>query len=150
MLVLSRQRNEKIVICLPKGVLITITVVDIRGIKARLGFTAPPDIPIHRKEVYEALLAENPDTPVCSLAKQESEGGMLVLSRERDPEVVMVLPDGTLITITVVDIRGEKVRIGTDAPKELPVHRYEIWEAIQREEAQRRVAETPGTQGSVG
>ena len=55
MLVLSRQRNETIVI----GDDIEITVVDIRGDKVRLGITAPTHIPVHRKEVYEAIQREN-------------------------------------------------------------------------------------------
>src|SRR2546430_2555487 len=55
MLVLSRQRDETIMI----GDEIEITVVDIRGDKVRLGITAPTRIPVHRKEVYEAIRAEN-------------------------------------------------------------------------------------------
>ena len=55
MLVLSRQRDESIKI----GDDIEITVVDIRGEKVRLGITAPPHIPVHRKEVYEAIKREN-------------------------------------------------------------------------------------------
>ena len=55
MLVLSRQKNQTIMI----GDKIEITVVDIRGEKVRLGITAPPEIPVHRKEVYEAIQAEN-------------------------------------------------------------------------------------------
>jgi len=55
MLVLSRQRDETIVI----GDDIQITVVDIRGDKVRLGITAPTSIPVHRKEVYEAIQREN-------------------------------------------------------------------------------------------
>ena len=55
MLVLSRQRDESIMI----GDDIEITVVDIRGDKVRLGITAPTRIPAHRKEVYEAIKAEN-------------------------------------------------------------------------------------------
>lgn len=55
MLVLSRQRDETIVI----GDEIEITVVDIRGDKVRLGITAPAHIPVHRKEVYEAIQREN-------------------------------------------------------------------------------------------
>jgi len=55
MLVLSRQRDETIVI----GDDIEIKVVDIRGDKVRLGITAPPHIPVHRKEVYEAIQREN-------------------------------------------------------------------------------------------
>lgn len=55
MLVLSRQRDETIMI----GDDIEITVVDIRGDKVRLGITAPTSIPVHRKEVYEAIQREN-------------------------------------------------------------------------------------------
>ena len=55
MLVLSRQRDETIMI----GDDIEITIVDIRGDKVRLGITAPATIPVHRKEVYEAIQREN-------------------------------------------------------------------------------------------
>lgn len=55
MLVLSRQRDETIII----GDDIEITVVDIRGDKVRLGITAPTRIAVHRKEVYEAIKSEN-------------------------------------------------------------------------------------------
>lgn len=54
---------------------------------------------------------------------------MLVLSRQRD-EIIMI---GDNIEITIVDIRGDKVRLGISAPKEIPVHRKEVWESIQRE-----------------
>lgn len=55
MLVLSRQRDETIMI----GDDVEITVVDIRGDKVRLGITAPRQIQVHRKEVYEAIKREN-------------------------------------------------------------------------------------------
>ena len=55
MLVLSRQRDQTIMI----GDDIEITVVDIRGDKVRLGITAPKSVPVHRKEVYEAIKKEN-------------------------------------------------------------------------------------------
>ncbi|MGC9261200.1 MAG: carbon storage regulator CsrA [Phycisphaerae bacterium] len=51
MLVLSRQRDESIMI----GDNIEITIVDVRGDKVRLGITAPNTVPVHRKEVYETL-----------------------------------------------------------------------------------------------
>ncbi|MFK7960263.1 MAG: carbon storage regulator CsrA [Phycisphaerales bacterium] len=54
---------------------------------------------------------------------------MLVLSRHRD-ETVMI---GDEIELTVVDIRGDKVRIGIKAPTRVPVHRKEVYEAIRRE-----------------
>ena len=54
---------------------------------------------------------------------------MLVLSRTRD-ETIMIGDD---IQITIVDIRGDKVRIGINAPSHIAVHRREVYEAIQRE-----------------
>lgn len=57
------------------------------------------------------------------------EPGMLVLSRQRDETIII----GDNIEITVVDIRGDKVRLGVSAPKEISVHRKEVYEAIRRE-----------------
>lgn len=54
---------------------------------------------------------------------------MLVLSRNRD-ECIMI---GDNIVVTVVDVRGDKVRLGIQAPSEVPVHRQEVHEAIARE-----------------
>ncbi|HEV3146016.1 MAG TPA: carbon storage regulator CsrA [Gemmataceae bacterium] len=54
MLVLSRKKNESIVINND----ITITVVEIRGDKVRLGIVAPKDVPVHRQEVYDAIHAQ--------------------------------------------------------------------------------------------
>jgi carbon storage regulator len=54
---------------------------------------------------------------------------MLVLSRQRDECIII----GDNIKITIVDIRGDKVRLGIDAPKEVPVHREEVYKAIQQE-----------------
>ena len=54
---------------------------------------------------------------------------MLVLSRQRDESIII----SNNIVITVVEIRGDKVRLGIDAPTEIPVHRQEVYEAIQRE-----------------
>src|ERR687883_100628 len=60
MLVLSRKKNESIVINND----ITITVVEIRGDKVRLGIVAPKDVPVHRQEVYDAIHAANgPSAP---------------------------------------------------------------------------------------
>ena len=55
--------------------------------------------------------------------------GMLVLSRLRD-ETIMIGDD---VEVTLVDIRGDKVRLGITAPSNIPVHRKEVYEAIQRE-----------------
>jgi len=55
---------------------------------------------------------------------------MLVLSRKKDESIVI----NNDITIVVVEIRGDKVRLGVEAPKEVPVHRREVFEAISRGE----------------
>jgi carbon storage regulator len=57
---------------------------------------------------------------------------MLVLSRQRD-EAIMI---GDEVEITVVDIRGDKVRLGINAPRHIQVHRKEVYEAIKRENEQ--------------
>ncbi len=55
---------------------------------------------------------------------------MLVLSRKKNESIVI----NNDITIVVVEIRGDKVRLGVEAPKEVPVHRREVYEAIRRNE----------------
>jgi carbon storage regulator len=54
---------------------------------------------------------------------------MLVLSRHRDESIMI----GDDIVITIVDIRGDKVRLGIQAPTHVPVHRQEVYDAIKRE-----------------
>ncbi|NQU21254.1 MAG: carbon storage regulator CsrA [Candidatus Nealsonbacteria bacterium] len=56
---------------------------------------------------------------------------MLVLSRKKREQIVI----NDDILVTVVDVRGDRVRLGVDAPKDVPVHRQEIHAAIKREEA---------------
>jgi carbon storage regulator len=58
---------------------------------------------------------------------------MLVLSRQRDESIMI----GDNVEITIVDVRGDKVRLGITAPKDIPVHRREIYDAIQREKAEK-------------
>jgi len=55
---------------------------------------------------------------------------MLVLSRKKDESIVI----NNDITIVVIEIRGDKVRLGVEAPKEVPVHRREVFDAIVRGE----------------
>jgi len=57
---------------------------------------------------------------------------MLVLSRKKNESIII---DGNIV-ITVVEIRGDKVRLGINAPKEVPIHRSEIHAAIQSEHAE--------------
>jgi|TARA_B110000495_G_scaffold93156_1_gene80509 carbon storage regulator len=55
---------------------------------------------------------------------------MLVLSRKKNESIVI----NDDITIVIVEIRGDKVRLGIEAPKEVPVHRREVYDAIKRAE----------------
>jgi carbon storage regulator len=66
------------------------------------------------------------------------ESTMLVLSRKKN-ESIIINDD---ITIVVVEIRGDKVRLGVEAPKEVPVHRNEVYEAIRRNQQKTDGAET--------
>jgi carbon storage regulator len=74
---------------------------------------------------------------------------MLVLSRQRDESIII----GDNIVVTIVDVRGDKVRLGIEAPREVSVHRREVYEAIQRENREaakiqlddaRQIGRTPG------
>ena len=62
---------------------------------------------------------------------------MLVLSRKKDEKIVI----GDNISIMVVEIRGDKVRLGIEAPREISVHRREVYEAIKRKESESEAPE---------
>jgi len=70
---------------------------------------------------------------------------MLVLSRKKDESIVI----NNDITIVVVEIRGDKVRLGVEAPKEVPVHRQEVFEAIARGETVVESVDTESVKSSV-
>lgn len=68
---------------------------------------------------------------------------MLVLSRKKKESIVV----NDNIVVTVVEIRGDKVRLGFDAPKDVPIHRREVYDAIKRSEAeQKKAPNQTGTQ----
>jgi carbon storage regulator len=70
------------------------------------------------------------------LCHQEGLTAMLVLSRKKNESIVI----NNDITVTVVEIRGDKVRLGIVAPKEVPVHRQEVYEAIHGKPADTEAA----------
>ena len=73
---------------------------------------------------------QEPDSFVESdKTSRQKELEMLVLSRQKDESIMI----GDDVEIVIVDVRGDKVRLGITAPKEIPVHRREVYEAIQRE-----------------
>ena len=57
---------------------------------------------------------------------------MLVLSRTRDESIII----GDNVVVTIVDVRGDKVKLGIEAPQDVSVHRREVYEAIRRENQQ--------------
>jgi len=71
MLVLSRKKNESIVI----GDNITVVIVEIRGDKVRLGIEAPKEVPVHRREVYDAIKRNQDEQKANDDTTSESEGG---------------------------------------------------------------------------
>jgi carbon storage regulator len=73
---------------------------------------------------------------------------MLVLSRKKNESIVI----NDDITIVVVEIRGDKVRLGVEAPKEVPVHRREVFDAIHRNAtvAGEKAAAKPDAAGAAG
>jgi carbon storage regulator len=58
---------------------------------------------------------------------------MLVLSRQKDESIII----GDNVEIVIVDVRGDKVRLGITAPKDISVHRREVYDAIQREKKEK-------------
>jgi carbon storage regulator len=92
--------------------------------------------------------------PGASFAEQPraiptKEAKMLVLSRKKNESIVI----NNDITIVVVEIRGDKVRLGVEAPKEVPVHRREVYDAIRRNDsaaAEARAASTNPDGNSPG
>jgi carbon storage regulator len=58
-------------------------------------------------------------------------GAMLVLSRKKNEQIIV----GDQIIITVVEVRGDRVRLGIEAPQEIPIHRNEVLESIKAQQA---------------
>ncbi|VAX40566.1 Carbon storage regulator [hydrothermal vent metagenome] len=64
---------------------------------------------------------------------------MLVLSRKKNESIII----GENIVITIVEVRGDKVRLGIQAPREVPIHRSEVYDAIHRNGGNLHVEESP-------
>lgn len=64
---------------------------------------------------------------------------MLVLSRKKNESVII----NDNVVMTVIEIRGDKVRLGIEAPRDVGVHRSEVWAAIKADQAKEQPAVTP-------
>jgi carbon storage regulator len=62
---------------------------------------------------------------------------MLVLGRQKDESIMI----GDNVEVIIIDVRGDKVRLGITAPKDIPVHRKEVYEAIQRQKSEQAAPE---------
>ena len=89
---------------------------------------------------FQPIDSDHPHHYLTRVSHDSLEPGMLVLSRHRDESIMI----GDDVVITIVDIRGDKVRLGIKAPQEIPVHREEVYDAIKRENEGKSQA-TPNT-----
>ena len=117
MLVITRRKNESIAI----DESLTVVVLDIHFDKVRLGISCPSELPVYRRETLQSgeigsFLSYGGDT-----------SSMKVFSRKKNESLCI----GSDITIMVVEIRGDKVRLGIEYPKEIIVHRKEVYDAIK-------------------
>ena len=71
----------------------------------------------------------------------QQEAAMLVLSRKKNESIII----DDQIRIVVIEVRGDKVRLGIEAPKEIPVHRQEVYDAIATAASTEKSAENPAT-----
>ena len=69
---------------------------------------------------------------------------MLVLTREKHEVIIIGNDTGLKIKVEIVDVRGDKVRLGITAPKSIFVHRKEIYDAIQKEKGNEKCGEKTG------
>lgn len=113
MLVLSRQAGQTVII----GEDLFVTVDKILSQAGQLSVCAPARV---IKGVSGTVLEKRANVAAILLARDEHV--------DLGPE----------IRVTVVDIRGDKLRLGIDSPPELPVHRKEVYDAIRREDRRRK------------
>jgi carbon storage regulator len=80
MLVLTRRQSEAVVI--GGRAEVRVTLVQIRGDKVRLGFEAPPAVPVHRLEIFNAIRRERGEAPVPALGRPDAVAGAVAALRE--------------------------------------------------------------------
>ncbi len=131
-LVLTRRVGQSIMI----GGEIELEVVGLKPGAVRLRIVAPREVAVHRREVYDAIRSDpRPVVPkAVPVPRPNSTRGVpggLVLTRHPDQAIMI----GDSIAIDVVDIRTSAVRLRIVAPREVAVHRREVFDAIRRGEA---------------
>lgn len=117
MIVMSRQENESIII----NDDILVTVASVHGGNVRISIDAPLEIPLYEQKCQDGEYQRG------NLLERHTQG--IIVTRKRDEGIFI----GEHIIVTVVDVRGDKARLGIQAPKEIPIHRQEVYEAIKKE-----------------
>ena len=127
-LVLTRHLDESIMI----GEEVELQVVGIKSGTVRLKIVAPRSIPVHRREVFDAIRsspapreAAPPADP--NVSRPGKPQGGLVLTRSAQQSIMI----GEEVEVAVVEIRPSAVKLKISAPKSIPVHRREVFEAIR-------------------
>ncbi len=129
-LVLTRHVEQSIMI----GDDIAVEVVDVRASAVRLRVVAPREVPVHRREVFDAIRTApraepapaRADRPEPAPHRGTGGGGGLVLTRHAEQSIMI----GDDIEVEVVGMKGGTVRLRILAPREVAVHRLEIYDAI--------------------
>jgi len=129
MLILTRRVGETLMI----GDEVTVTVLGVKGNQVRIGVNAPKEVAVHREEIYNQIKRSIDAGTYVPSTNSGNSSGMLVITR-RIGETLMI---GDEVTVTVLDVKGNQVRLGTQAPKEVAVHREEIYDRIKREDEER-------------
>ncbi len=145
MLVLPRGKNERVII----GDDIAVGVIEVRRDEVQLGIDAPNELTVYPQPDFEttapgtiplfsslwrriaSYVRGKPAADTSApLPSSSTSNAHLVISRKKDE----MLTIGDRITVMVIEIRGDKVRLGIEAPKEVTVHREEVYRAIRREQ----------------
>lgn len=126
MLILTRRIGERLII----DDEIVVGVLGVMGNQVRMNVDSPKNWWIYRKDIADRIEAGEGLSPNGESA---SERGNLVLTRKIGEVICMGTEDKVVIEITILGIKGNQVRIGVEAPKDMAVHRESIWERIQKE-----------------
>jgi carbon storage regulator len=130
-LVLSRKNSESLVL----GHSVLITVIEIHPDWVSLGFSVPNGVSVHRSEEDQEIAFDDPGVKAQLAAiidpsgKPKPSASPLVLSLRKDEKLVIA----GVIVVMVIEIRGDKVRLGVETPRDVNLHRLEVYAAIRRE-----------------
>jgi carbon storage regulator CsrA len=128
-LVLTRHQGESIMI----GEEVEVQVVGLKSGTARIKIIAPRTVPVHRREVFDAIQAnptlpeDVPALPESASARPGKPQGGLVLTRSAQQSIMI----GDEIEIVVVEARATIVKLKISAPRTVAVHRREVFDAIR-------------------